>query len=146
MLAFERENRTYFAKSIPNRGDDYFTNFTEQHHARLAEQDAGTCHFHLVTNNGEVLARVNLVDVANGSAELGFRVAEKAAGQGLATSAVREVMTLATTTYGLTSLRASAAIDNTGSRTVLTRTGFTPTGEKIVLAGKPGLQYLVTLT
>jgi ribosomal-protein-alanine N-acetyltransferase len=127
LLAFERENRAYFAKSISDRGDEYFAHFEERHRALLAEQDAGTCHFHLIIDDsGAVLGRVNLVDVADGAAELGFRIAEKAAGQGLATAAVREVSMLAAVTYNLTQLRASAAVDNVASRTVLTRTGFTP--------------------
>ncbi|HEX6353672.1 GNAT family N-acetyltransferase [Actinophytocola sp.] len=146
LLTFELENRAYFAASIPDRGDGYFALFAERHQALLDEQDAGLCHFHLIIGDGrEVLGRVNLVDVADGSAELGFRIAEKAAGKGLATAAVREVSTLAATTYGLTSLRARAAVDNTGSRKVLTRTGFVPTGEKITLDDKPGLSYLLKL-
>lgn len=146
LLAFERENRAYFAAAITDRGDDYFAEFTERHRARLAEQDAGTCHFHLVIDGGEVLGRVNLVDVADGSAELGFRIASKAAGRGLATAAVRELMMLATTTYGLTTLRAAAAVVNIGSQKVLARTGFLPTGEEILLAGKPGRWYELELT
>lgn len=146
LLAFERENRAYFAAAITDRGDDYFAEFTERHRALLAEQDAGTCHFHLVIDGGEVLGRVNLVDVADGSAELGFRIASKAAGRGLATAAVRELMMLATTTYGLATLRAAAAVVNIGSHKVLTRTGFTLTGEEIALAGKPGRWYELELT
>jgi ribosomal-protein-alanine N-acetyltransferase len=72
LLAFERENRAYFAKSIPDRGDEYFAEFDARHRDRLAEQDAGLCFFHLLVNSdGEVLGRINLVDVADGSAELG---------------------------------------------------------------------------
>ncbi|MFD5204837.1 GNAT family N-acetyltransferase, partial [Streptomyces sp. NPDC058375] len=37
LLAFERENRTYFAASISDRGDDYFAEFTERHRVLLAE-------------------------------------------------------------------------------------------------------------
>lgn len=145
LLAFERANRAYFAASIPDRGDDYFTHFTARLEALLAEQTAGICHFHVVVADGEILGRVNLVDVADGAAELGFRIAEKAAGRGLATAAVREVLTLAAETYGLTTVRASAATRNIGSRTVLTRTGFVPTGEDVVLNGLPGLRYSLRL-
>jgi [ribosomal protein S5]-alanine N-acetyltransferase len=145
LLTFEQENRAYFAVSIPDRGDDYFAHFEQRHRALLDEQDTGVCHFHLVVIDGEILGRVNLVDVADGSAELGFRIAEKAAGQGLATAAVREVSTLAAATYGLTSLRAAAAIVNAGSRKVLTRTGFVPTGEEVMLNDRPGLWYLLKL-
>lgn len=145
LLTFERQNRTYFARSISDRGDDYFTHFADRHQALLAEQAEGLCHFHVIVADGEILGRVNLVDVADGTAELGFRIAEKAAGRGLATASVREVLTLAATTYGLTTVHAAAAIANIGSRTVLTRTGFAPTGEEVMLAGRPGLRYLLSL-
>jgi [ribosomal protein S5]-alanine N-acetyltransferase len=144
LLAFETANRAYFATTITDRGDDYFTHFTEGLEALLAEQEAGICHFHVIVTAGEILGRVNLVDVADGAAELGFRIAEKATRRGLATAAVREVAALAATTYGLTSLWARAAMTNVGSRTVLTRNGFTPTGE-VEVAGKPGLRFELRL-
>ncbi|MDT0446340.1 GNAT family N-acetyltransferase [Streptomyces johnsoniae] len=141
LLAFERENRAYFAASIPDRGDDYFTHFDARHSEILAEQAAGLHRFHvLVGMGGEVLGRVNLIDVADGSADLGYRIAEKAARRGLATSAVRQVITLAATAYGLTALRAATTVDNAGSRAVLARTGFLPAGET-VLGGRPGLRF-----
>ncbi|MCK2244731.1 MULTISPECIES: GNAT family N-acetyltransferase [unclassified Crossiella] len=146
VLAFERENRAYFAASVPDRGEDYFTDFPQRHHALLAEQAAGVCHFHVVLgDSGAVLGRVNLVDVADGCAELGFRIAEQAAGQGLATAAVRQLCAMAARDYGLVSLRASAAVDNPGSRAVLGHAGFAPTGEDVLLAGRPGLRYLLRL-
>jgi RimJ/RimL family protein N-acetyltransferase len=55
---------------------------------------------------------------------------------------VREVSTLAATTYGLTTLHAAATVDNIGSRTVLTRTGFVRTGDPFTLNGKPALRYV----
>ncbi|MEU6016054.1 GNAT family N-acetyltransferase [Streptomyces sp. NPDC047515] len=143
LLAFEQENRAYFAASIPDRGDDYFTDFEARHAALLAEQATGACHFHvLVDTAGEVLGRFNLVDVADGSAELGYRVAEKATGRGLATATVRRLCTLAAKEYGLTTLRASTTRDNLASQTVLTRAGFAPTGEELLLSGRPGLGYV----
>ncbi|MFJ8017906.1 GNAT family N-acetyltransferase [Streptomyces sp. NPDC096339] len=142
LLEFERENRAYFAASVPDRGDQYFAYFDERHHALLAEQADGLCFFHLlVGDDGEVLGRVNLVDVEDGSAELGYRIAERAAGRGLATAAVREICRLAATRYGVTTLRAVTTLDNTGSRTVLTRTGFVPTGE-ISVDGRPGMGFV----
>lgn len=141
LLAFERENRAYFAASIPDRGEDYFARFDERHRDLLAEQEAGVCRFHvLVGTAGEVLGRVNLVDVADGAADLGYRIAERAAGRGLATSAVREVCGLAAGRYGLTTLRAATTYDNAASRAVLARTGFTVTGET-QLSGRPGLTF-----
>jgi ribosomal-protein-alanine N-acetyltransferase len=146
LLAFEQENRAYFAASVPDRGDDYFAHFGARHDDLLAEQAAGLHHFHvLVGSGGEVLGRVNLIDVANGSAELGYRIAEKAAHQGLATTAVRRICILAAAQYGLTTLRAVTTLDNAGSRAVLTHTEFVPTGD-IVLDGRPGLRYVRNLS
>ncbi|MEV8400544.1 GNAT family N-acetyltransferase [Streptomyces niveus] len=151
ILAFERENRAYFAASIPDRGDAYFTDFAALHAERLAEQETGLCYFHvLVTGDGEVaggevVGRVNLVDVEDGVAELGYRIAEKAAGQGLATDAVRQICVLAAETYGLSALRAKTTDDNTASHAVLIRTGFVTSGA-IDLDGRPGTTYIRTLS
>ncbi|MER5531331.1 GNAT family N-acetyltransferase [Streptomyces sp. NPDC002677] len=142
LLAFEEENRAFFAAIIPDRGDDYFARFEERHRALLAEQEAGTCYFHvLVGEAGEVLGRFNLFDVADGGADLGYRMAQRAAGRGLATSAVREICGLAATRYGLTTLRAATTLDNAASQAVLARVGFAVTGETR-LSGRPGLTYL----
>lgn len=141
LLAFERENRAYFAASVPDRGDEYFAQFAQRHRDLLAEQDAGICHFHLlVGDGGEVLGRVNLLDVADGTAELGYRIAQRAAGRGLATEAVRQVCELARTDYGLVGLWAVTTLDNLGSRTVLERAGFQATDEREV-DGRPGIRY-----
>ncbi|MCT9089009.1 GNAT family N-acetyltransferase [Streptomyces sp. ASQP_92] len=142
LLTFERDNRAYFAASVPDRGDDFFARFDARLEALLAEQEAGICFFHVVVDDeGDVVGRVNLIDAAAGSAELGYRIAERAAGRGLATASVREVCVLASRTYGLTSLTARTTLDNAGSRAVLTRTGFVVTSE-IRLTGRPGLAFV----
>ncbi len=136
LLAFERENRAYFARSVPDRGDAYFAEFASRHRALLAEQDSGLCHFHVVVDeHGGLVGRVNLVDVDDvaGVAELGYRIAERAAGRGVATAAVRAVCDLAATSYRTT-------LDNPASRAVLERTGFTAV-EEITLDGRPGVRY-----
>jgi len=99
----------------------------------------------LVDGDGEVVGRVNLVDLADGSAELGYRTAERAAGRGLATSAVRRVCGLASTDYGLTSLRDATARDNLASQAVLTRAGFVLAGS-VELDGQPEVRFVRDLT
>ncbi|MFK4105455.1 GNAT family N-acetyltransferase [Streptomyces sp. NPDC019531] len=144
VLAFELANRAYFAASVSDRGDDYFDRFTEQFNARLAEQETGLCAFHvLVAEDGSVLGRFNLVDIEDGMAQLGYRVAQHAAGQGVATATVRELCRLAVARYGLRTLRAAAAHQNTASQKVLTRAGFVPVGpaDPADLGGKAGLWY-----
>ncbi|KUL28954.1 GNAT family N-acetyltransferase [Streptomyces regalis] len=141
LLAFERENREYFARSIPDRGDAYFADFDARIQALLAEQDAGICHFHVVLDaDGRLVGRVNLIDVEDGSAELGYRIGERAAGKGVATAAVAEVCRVAGTAYGLTSLVAVTTLDNLASRAVLERNSFAVV-ENLAVAGRPGIRY-----
>jgi ribosomal-protein-alanine N-acetyltransferase len=66
VLAFELENREYFARgygtavTTTSRPSRPFTR-------PAAEQEAGVCQFHvLVDKSGAVVGRVNLVDVENG--------------------------------------------------------------------------------
>ena len=76
VLAFELANRSYFAASVSDRGDEYFDQFTDQHSAMLAEQEAGTgAYYVLVAEDGSVLGRFNLYHFQDGTAELGYRVA-----------------------------------------------------------------------
>jgi [ribosomal protein S5]-alanine N-acetyltransferase len=145
LLTFEQDNRAYFAARIPDRGDDYFTHFGARHRALLDEQDTGVGHYHVLMEGGAVVGRINLAHVADNTAELGFRIAEKATGQGLAQYAVRQICDLAVAEYGLTTLRAAAALGNVGSRTVLARTGFAVTGET-VLNGRPAVTFARALT
>src|SRR5438477_2897817 len=145
LLAFERENRAYFAASVPDRGDEFFAEFDTRYAQLLAWQAAGTDYFHLlVAERGEVVGRVNLTEVADGSAELGYRIAQKAAGQGLATAAVRKVRELAATKYGLTRLRARVTLDNPASRKVLEHNGFVA-GGSLTLNGKLAMSYICEL-
>jgi ribosomal-protein-alanine N-acetyltransferase len=145
LLAFELENRAYFAASVPDRGDEYFSHFDARLRELLEEQAAGLHHFHvLVDPDGAIVGRINLIDVADGSAELGYRIAESAAGRGIATAAVTDLCAVAARDYGLTRLRASTTVDNLGSRAVLSRTGFVPVGET-TLDGRPGLLFARTL-
>ncbi|MFB0620737.1 GNAT family N-acetyltransferase [Streptomyces sp. AGS-58] len=141
LLAFERANRAYFARTVSDRGEAYFTGFAARHAALLAEQEAGVCHFHVVLDDrGELVGRVNLMDVDAGSAELGYRIGEHAAGRGLATAMVAAIRGLARAAYGLSALTARTTADHTASRTVLERNGFTATGN-IPVAGRPGVHY-----
>lgn len=141
VLAFEVENRAYFATFINDRGDEFFEQFAERHEAMLAEQEAGTGIFHvLVDDDGAVLGRFNLFEVSDGTAVLGYRVAERAAGRGVATAAVAELCRLAATRYGLQTLKASTSHGNVASQKVLTKNGFVPTGPAEP-GGKPGTWY-----
>jgi ribosomal-protein-alanine N-acetyltransferase len=143
LLAFERENRAYFARTVPDRGDAFFTaaGFAARLRALLDEQHARVCRFHVVLGeDGELIGRVNLMDLVDGSAELGYRVGEQAAGRGVATAAVTQVCRLAAADYGLTSLTAVTTLDNPASMKVLARSGFIRV-ENVTVGGRPGVRY-----
>jgi len=149
VLAFELANRSYFAAAVSDRGDEFFDQFPEQHSAMLAEQEAGAgAYYVLVAEDGSVLGRFNLYRFADGTAELGYRVAQHAAGRGLATATVRELCQLAAARHGLHTLRAATSRENTASRKVLVNAGFVPAGpaDPAHLGGKQGLWYQRDLT
>jgi ribosomal-protein-alanine N-acetyltransferase len=144
VLAFELANRAYFATFISDRGDEFYDHFSERYNALLAEQEAGTCVFHvLVGEDGTVLGRFNLFDLKDGTAILGYRVAQHVTGRGVATATVQELCRLAAAKYGLHTLRAATARQNVASQRVLAKAGFVVAGpaDPADLGGKPGTWY-----
>jgi [ribosomal protein S5]-alanine N-acetyltransferase len=144
VLAFELANRAYFAASISDRGDEYFDRFADRHRAMLAEQEAGLgAYYVLVADDGSVLGRFNLFRIGDGTAELGYRVAQRATGHGVATATVRELCHLAAERHGLRALTAATSHDNVASQKVLTKSGFVPTGpaDPSHIGGKQGTWY-----
>ena len=144
VLAFELANRAYFAASISDRGDEFYDQFTARHRAMLAEQEAGlSAYYVLVAGDGSVLGRFNLVFAGEGTAELGYRVAQHAAGRGVATATVRDLCQLAAARHGLRTLRAATSRQNAASQKVLAKAGFVPVGPAgpSDLGGKSGTWY-----
>ena len=149
VLAFELANRGYFAAFISDRGDEFYEQFTEVHNAMLDEQEAGRCAYYvLVGEDGSVVGRFNLYDVKDGTAVLGYRVAQHVAGRGVATVAVRELCQLAATQHGLRTLRAATTREHVASQKVLAKAGFVPVGpaDPADIGGKPGTWYQRDLT
>ena len=144
VLAFELMNRPYFAASISDRGEEFFERFDDRHAAALAEQETGECAFYLlVADDGSILGRFNLYDLNDGVATLGYRVAQRASGRGVATECVRELCRLAATRHGLRTLRAATSLANVASQRVLLKAGFVPVGPASPdqLDGKSGTCY-----
>lgn len=149
VLDFELANRAYFAAFINDRGDEFYDQFTDRHRAMLAEQEAGLCAFYvLVAGDGSVLGRFNLYNLNDGTAELGYRVAQHVAGRGVTTATVRELCQLAAARHGLRTLRAATSHANVASQKVLAKAGFFPVGpaDPAELGGKPGTWYQRDLT
>jgi ribosomal-protein-alanine N-acetyltransferase len=83
----------------------------------------------LVAEDGTVLGRFNPYRFEDGTAELGYRVAQHAAGRGVATAAVQELCRLAAARHGLRTLRAATAHENAASQNVLAKAGFVPAAQ-----------------
>jgi [ribosomal protein S5]-alanine N-acetyltransferase len=149
VLDFELANRVYFAGFINDRGDAFYDQFTERHRAMLAEQEAGQGAFYvLVAEDGSVLGRFNLYDLKDGTAVLGYRVAQHVAGRGVATTSVQEMCRLAAARHGLRVLRAATSHANVASQKVLAKAGFVPVGpaDPAELGGERGTRYQRDLT
>jgi [ribosomal protein S5]-alanine N-acetyltransferase len=144
VLAFELANRAYFAASISDRGDEFFEQFTEIQSALLAKQEAGLgAYYVLVADDGSVLGRFNLYFVGDGTAKLGYRVAQNVAGRGVASATVQELCLLAAERHRLRALRAAASRENAASQKVLIKAAFVPAGpaDPADLGGKQGSWY-----
>jgi RimJ/RimL family protein N-acetyltransferase len=141
VLDFELENREYFAEFIGDRGDDFFDRFPAHHRALLAQQEAGDGQFHvLVDEDGTIVGRFNLYDIAGGMAVVGYRVAQRASGRGVATSGLQELCRLATDEYGLRTLRAKTSNVNVASQRVLAKAGFVVFGSTTI-GGRPATLF-----
>jgi ribosomal-protein-alanine N-acetyltransferase len=144
VLAFEQANRAYFAASISDRGDEFFEHYPQLHRELLAEQQAGKrASYVLVADDGAIVGRFNLVFVEEGVAEVGYRVAQRVTGQGVATAGLRELCLLAASAHGVRTLRAATSLTNLASQRVLLKGGFTPIGpaDPAEIGGKEGSWY-----
>ncbi len=143
---FEVANRAYFAESINDRGDAFFETYAEQHRTLLDDQESGKFAFHvLVDDDGTVVGRFNLYDINDSTAVVGYRVAQNAAGRGVATTALRELTQIARRDFELHTLRAATSNENIASQKVLEKVGFVPDGPTEV-GGRPGQWYELDLT
>ncbi|HZR48942.1 MAG TPA: GNAT family N-acetyltransferase [Streptosporangiaceae bacterium] len=129
------ENRDFLAPWEPVRDEDYFTlagqrTVIEGALERYAQGAALPCVILAPGDNeGEtqVVGRINLNTIVRGpfqSASVGYLVAEKFNGRGLATAAVADIKRRAFEDLGLHRLEAGTLMNNRGSQKVLERNGF----------------------
>jgi len=133
LLEFELKNRDWFEQFITPRGDQFFNPVAVQDHIRayLMARQQGRFHGCVVLGEaGRIIARANLreINLKRGTAEIGYRVDEAHAGQGVASFATRHLIGLAYTDWGLTQLRGFVSVDNAASARVLEKSGFVKIG------------------
>ena len=120
------ENRAFLAPFEPDRGERFYT--VEGQLERLVREDK---HGFAILDGERIVGTVALSNVVLGplqSANLGYWVAERANGRGLATKAVGELIPIAFGELGLHRLEAGTLVDNLGSRRVLEKNGFEEIG------------------
>jgi [ribosomal protein S5]-alanine N-acetyltransferase len=102
----------------------------------------------LVDEDDSVLGRFNLYRVRDHTAEVGYRVAQRVAGRGVTTAAVRELCQIALSRYGLRTLEVATSDQNIASQRVLIKAGFVPAGaaDPADIGGKRGRWYRRDLT
>lgn len=129
-----QRNRSYLAPWEPVRPERYFT-LEGQREVVSESLDRYRDGFHVphvvLDNAGVVVGRINLNNVVRGafqSASVGYWVAEEAAGHGLATAAVADMVHVAFMEQGLHRLEAGTVPDNIRSQRVLLHNGFVSFG------------------
>lgn len=139
LFAFEVENREWFARTIPDRGDAFFEEFDDVLADRIAEQTSGGVRMFVILDEmSSVIGRLNFVDIDGDSAHLGYRLAETVSGQGRATDAVTLGLT-EMARRGVTVVRAATTVSNVASMRVLEKCGFERCqGEPAELGGAGG--------
>ncbi|MBI4901189.1 MAG: GNAT family N-acetyltransferase [Actinobacteria bacterium] len=129
-----QRSRAYLAPWEPVRPETYFTldgqrDVVAQSLERYAE-GAHVPHV-ILDDERQVVGRINLNNVVRGafqSASVGYWLAEEAAGRGLATAALAEMVQVGFNEQGLHRLEAGTVPDNIRSQRVLLHNGFVQFG------------------
>lgn len=127
LLAFELDNRAWFERHIDARADDFYSLYGVRQHIAQLLQGHAQGHAHpclIVDRDGTLMGRANLKGIGQQTAEVGYRIGQQHAGQGLATAALRHLIAVARAQWRLQRLTAHAIDGNAASIRVLERCGF----------------------
>lgn len=125
-----RVSRDFLAPWEPIRGDDYFTAAGQLAVIRdaLERHARGVALPHVILDSsGGVAGRITLSGIVRGpfqSCSVGYWVSVTAAGRGLATAAVRDMVRVAFDELRLHRVQAETLLHNVRSQRVLKRNGF----------------------
>jgi ribosomal-protein-alanine N-acetyltransferase len=120
------ENRDFLTPFEPDRDERFYT--VDGQRERLEREGV---HDFAILDEERIAGTMQLSNVVRGprqSANLGYWVAERANGRGLATNAVGEVIPIAFGELGLHRLEAGTLVENLASRRVLEKNGFEQIG------------------
>jgi ribosomal-protein-alanine N-acetyltransferase len=130
LVALYSENRQFLAPWQPIRSDAYFTEPGQREAVELALTQKATgsaVPLAIVDRSGVLAGTLTLASIIRGafqSCSVGYWLAERAQGQGLATDALREAADLAFGELRLHRVQAETLTHNARSQRVLQRVGF----------------------
>lgn len=129
LFKFELENRAWFESHVAPRPPDFYSVQGVKDHIEQLLSRCEACTFHpsiILNQDGDILGRANLKDIDqhSGVAEIGYRIAQKDIGHGLATTAVRHLIDIAKRQWHLNMLNAVVVEGNHASMRVLEKSGF----------------------
>jgi [ribosomal protein S5]-alanine N-acetyltransferase len=126
LAALVVENRAFLAPFEPERGQRFYTVDGQR---EWIANDA--LRAFAILDGDRIAGTVTVSNIVRGplqSANLGYWVAERLGGRGLATAAVGEAADVAFGELGLHRLEAGTLVDNVPSQRVLKKNGFEPIG------------------
>lgn len=129
LLAFEIQNREWFESHIDARDPSFYSlqGVADHIESYLSDFAIGAWHPFVIEDCSQrIVGRANLksIDSSMGTAQVGYRIDQRACGKGLATLTLRHLIQEARMRWGLAQLVAYAFRENAGSRKVLDRCGF----------------------
>ncbi|MGI0117715.1 GNAT family N-acetyltransferase [Zooshikella sp. RANM57] len=144
LLTFELANKDWFESFIEPREPIFYSSKGIQQHITnfLTEYLNGQrLPLLIISNNHEIIGRINLHQICTktGRAYLGYRVAQSSANGGVASFAVKQILSLAQQS-GITHINAVASTDNKASQKVLIKNGFQQKKlvlNKAIIKGQP---------
>jgi len=126
LYRFEVENKLWFEQFVDPRPEDYFDYpvFETFQNQLIDEQEKHLGLYYLaIEDQVRVIGRFNLYDIKNDVIELGYRISEVKAGQGITSHLVSEMIKIARLD-GFKAIRARVDVRNPGSVRVLEKNGF----------------------
>ncbi|MDI2588820.1 GNAT family N-acetyltransferase [Psychrobacillus sp. NEAU-3TGS] len=125
---FESDNRTYFEKSVPSRGEEYydFETFQKRHRDLLEEQEKGISYYYLIKDQTEsIVGRMNLTDIdrIESRGQVGYRIGEIHTGKGIANKALK-LLLIEVLKENIKEVYAKTTSNNIASQKVLEKNGF----------------------
>ena len=129
LLEFEQTNRQWFEQYIAPRKESFYCLQGVEKHIDECLQWVSERKMYptlIISSEGVILGRVNLhkIDHLNHHADIGYRVAKSACGQGIASLAVEKILVHAFNQLNLQTLYANVLDNNPASKRILEKFGF----------------------